>query len=163
MRGTAVAPPNLASFERWGSGEIEITAVRFLDKDDREKSDFTTGEEMTIEMAYLAHEPVYEPEFGLAIYRQDGVQVNGPNSQLGGLTLGEVSGAGVIRYRVMDLALLPSSYRVTTAVHNHQLTKAYDFHDQAYTFRVVPGGAQEMHGLVQLAARWEWNGATTVY
>jgi lipopolysaccharide transport system ATP-binding protein len=155
-RHTPAAADDSSPFKRWGTGEIEITGVRFLGDDGREKRDFITGEEMVVEMAYRAHEPVYEPEFGLAIYRQDGVQVNGPNSQLGGLRLGALRGAGVVRYRVTDLALLPSLYRVTTAVHDHQLSKAYDFHEQAYTFRVIPGGAQEMHGLVQLSACWEW-------
>jgi hypothetical protein len=62
---------------------------------------------------------------------------------------------------VTDLALLPSLYRLTAAVHDHQLSKAYDFHEQAYTFRVIPGGTQEMHGLVQLPSCWEWDGMTT--
>ena len=157
----SVSSTEPTTFKRWGTGEIEITVVRFLDSDGQERNEFVTGEEMVVEIAYQAHESVYEPEFGLAIYRQDGVQVNGPNNQLGGLSLGMISGAGVVRYRITNLLLLPSLYRVTTAVHDHQLSKAYDFHEQAYTFRVIPGGAQEMHGLVQLPSRWEWNGAAT--
>lgn len=144
------------SFERWGTGEMEITAVRFLNKQGEERRAFNTGDAMTIEIVYQAHQPIYEPEFGLAIYRQDGVQVNGPNNQLAGLRLGTVHGRGVVRYCVETLPLLPAVYRVTAAIHSNQLTQAYDFHDQAYPFRVVGGKTAELHGLVALTARWEF-------
>jgi ABC-type polysaccharide/polyol phosphate transport system ATPase subunit len=148
------------SFKRWGSGEIEITGVRFLNADGIEQAYFQTGDEMTIEIAYMAHKPIIRPEFGLAIFRQDGVQVNGPNSQVAGLDIGTVEGPGTIRYKIKNLPLLPTLYQVTTAIHNAQLTYAYDYHEMAYPFRVVTGGTKETDGLLELPATWDWQPTT---
>lgn len=144
------------AFKRWGNGEIEITAVRFLDGAGRETNLFQTGDEMTIEVAYDAHKPVRNPEFGLALFRQDGVHINGPNSRLAGLEMGVVAGPGVVRYHVEQLPLLPARYQVTAAVHDSRIALAYDYHEQAYSFRVVAGGTQETHGLIEMPATWEW-------
>ena len=144
------------AFERWGSGDLEITAVRFLDEDESAQEVFKTGSPMIIEIGYVAHKPVLEPEFGLAIYRQDGVHVNGPNSRLAGVEVGTVHGPGVVRYCIDRLPLLPARYRVTAAVHDSRLFHAYDYHKEAYSFRVVGGGSKETNGLVEIPATWEW-------
>jgi hypothetical protein len=148
------------SYNRWGSREIEITGFRFLNADGVEQSFYQTGDAMTIEMDYVAHKPVARPEFGLAIYRQDGQQVNGPNSQLAGLDIGVVEGAGTIKYHIRELPLLPALYQVTAAIHNAQLTHAYDYHELAYPFRIVSGGTKETDGLIALPANWTWQDDT---
>jgi ABC-type polysaccharide/polyol phosphate transport system ATPase subunit len=145
-----------SSFTRWGTGEIEIRGVCFLDAAGNEQTAFKTGDAMTIEMSYVAHEAVFEPEFGLAIFRQDGLHVSGPNNRAGGLSLGWVEGEGVVQYRIERLPLLPGLYRTTAAVHDSRVARAYDFHEQAYSFRVVAGGTMETEGLVAFAAGWEW-------
>lgn len=144
------------AFERWGNGEIELTAVRFLNAAGEEQRTFKTGDKMTIEMSYMAHKVVKEPEFGLAIFHQDGTHVNGPNTRLANLQMGVVEGEGVVRYQIEHLPLLPARYLVTTAVHNSKLPIAYDYHQQAYSFRVVSGGTPENHGLIEIPATWQW-------
>jgi lipopolysaccharide transport system ATP-binding protein len=142
---------------RRGSREVEITAVRLLDEVGVEQSVFVTGRPLTIEMAYMAHEPIPDPEFGLAIYRQDGTHVNGPNTRIAGLQMGVVQGAGVVRYEIERLPLLPARYLVTTAVHDSRFAKAYDYHPAAYSFRVTTGSGGEVQGLVEMAAKWRWD------
>jgi lipopolysaccharide transport system ATP-binding protein len=148
------------SFKRWGTREIEITHVRFLDGDGEETQTFQTNDELIVEIGYVAHRPVQNPEFGLAIFRQDGVHVNGPNSRLGGLDIGTIHGQGVIRYHMARLPLLPARYQLTAAVYGSRLPVAYDHHDQAYTFRVTAGGTEELHGLIAVSAEWEWQPET---
>lgn len=147
--------PVATTFSRSGSGEIEITGTRFLDAHDEPQEVFLTGAPMTIEMRYFAHKPIPNPEFGLAIFRQDGVQVNGPNTKVAGVDLGMIEGAGVIRYEIDQLPLLPAAYVVTTAVHDGRSHQCYDYHKQAYSFQIAPGSAQELDGLVQLSAGWQ--------
>lgn len=147
--------PVSAVFSRTGSGEIEITSTRFLDQHDEPQDVFATGEPMTIEIGYLAHKPIDNPEVGLAIFRQDGVQVNGPNSKIAGVDLGTLVGEGVVRYVIEQLPLLPATYVVTTAVHDRLSHQCYDYHKKAYSFRIDAGTADELDGLVQLPARWQ--------
>lgn len=144
-----------SQFTRTGTGEIEITGTRFLNQADEPQEVFATGEPMTIEINYLAHIPIDNPEFGLAIFRQDGVQVNGPNTKLAGVDLGKLHGSGVVRYEIAQLPLLPADYMVTTAVHDGRSHQCYDFHKQAYKFRVEAGNTHELDGIIQLPACWQ--------
>lgn len=147
------------SFKRWGNGEVAITAVRFLDQHGQAQTQFLTGERITVEIAYHAYKPVPNPEFGLAFYHQDGTHINGPNSRAGGLQTGTIEGAGIVRYEIEALPFLPSRYMVTVAIHDSRFSLAYDYHEHAYSFEVVPGGTEEMHGLIELPASWAWQPA----
>ena len=107
-------------------------------------------------MAYVAHKPVQNTVFGLAIFRTDGLHVNGPNMRHAGLEMGLVQGAGVLRYRVDRLPLLPAQYRITVAVYDSFIKRPFDHHDRAYPLRVIGGGTKEIDGVVSLPAVWEW-------
>ena len=143
-------------FRRWGSRQIEITGVRLLDDDGRETTIFHTGDSLRVEIAYSAHEPVTEPEFGLALYRHDGLHIAGPNTRVGGLEMGVVEGSGVVCYAIEQLPFLPGRYQLSAAIHDSARPHAYDFHEEAYAFRIVEGGTREKEGLLALAAAWEW-------
>jgi len=147
---------DLGAFRRWGTRQIEIRSVRLLDAAGDETTIFHTGDPMCIEMAYVAHEPIEEPEFGLALYRHDGLHINGPNTRLAGLEMGIVEGPGVVRYAIERLPLLPGRYQITAAVHDNTRPVAYDYHEEAYAFRVIEGGTLEKEGLLALDAAWEW-------
>ncbi len=144
----------VVNFERHGDQVMEITAVRLLNAAGAEQQQFQTGDEMIIEMNYFANKPIPNPEFGLAIHRQDGVHVNGPNTQLAGLDVGIVEGEGKILYHIKHLPLLPAQYLVTTAVHDSRYPHCYDYHKEAYTFRIIPGGTQELDGLIEMQSTW---------
>lgn len=144
-------------FRRWGTGEVEITAVRLVDEAGNPHQEFGTGQPFEVEIHYLAHQAVRQPEFGLAIFHQDGTLILGPNSRLAGVKMDVAPGAGVVRYRLERLPLLPASYRLTAAIHDTQLPRAFDYHEEAYTFRVVATeGAEKQPGLVDLPAHWDW-------
>jgi ABC-type polysaccharide/polyol phosphate transport system ATPase subunit len=146
----------VGGFRRWGSRQVEITRVRLLDSEATEREVFHTGSPLTLEITYFARKKILEPEFGIAIFRQDGVQVNGPNNRVAGLSIDSVEGVGVVRYRIDSLPLLASTYRVTVAIHDGTLPRAYDFHEQAYSFRVVEPASSLQSGLIDIPAKWEW-------
>lgn len=140
--------------QRWGSGEIEITGVRFLDARGQEGKAFRTGDEMTIEIAYTAHEPVDEPVIGLAIYRQDGTHVNGPNTRFGGLRLGRLSGSGTVKYRIPYLPLLAGGFDLSVTAYDSPLLHPFDHQHRAYSFQVVQGGSRELYGIFEVPGEW---------
>jgi energy-coupling factor transporter ATP-binding protein EcfA2 len=150
------AENDLGLFRRWGTRQIEITGVRLLDEDHQETTIRRTGDELTVEMDYMAHEPIADPEFGLALHSQDGIHLTGPNNRVGGLPLGMVEGSGTVRYTIHRLPLLPGRYRLTAAVHDSRNPIAYDYHQEAYSFRVVEGTVAETEGVIALDATWEW-------
>jgi len=143
-------------YRRWGTRQIEITGVRLLNEAGEEATIFRTGDGLRVEIAYTAHEPIVEPEFGLALYRHDGLHLNGPNTRIAGLEMGVVEGSGVVSYTIERLPFLPGRYQLTAAIHDGERPLAYDFHEEAYAFRVIEGGTRERDGLLALAAKWEW-------
>ena len=145
----------MGGFRRWGTQQIQISDVRMLNEQGQETTIYRTGDELTIELDYVAHEPIDEPEFGLALHRHDGMHITGPNTRVGGLKLGVVEGPGTIRYTIHRLPLLPGRYQLTAAVHDSVESIAYDFQEEAHSFRVVEGGTEETEGAIVLDATWE--------
>ncbi len=143
-------------YRLWGTRQIEITGVRLLNEDGDEATIYHTGDSLRVEVAYTAHEPIAAPEFGLALYRHDGLHLTGPNTRVGGLEMGLVEGSGVVGYTIARLPFLPGRYQLSVAIHDSERPLAYDFHEEAYAFRVVEGGTTQSEGLLALDARWDW-------
>lgn len=151
----AAGGPAAASSRR-GTGHILITGVRILDETGREQTIFSPGQRFTLEMDYEAREPVVSPVFGLAIHRQDGLHITGPNTATAGLRLPTLSGAGTVTYTVPALPLLAGLYEISVAVVDAGDTEMFDYHDREYVFRVVHDGkhTQEEYGLLTLRGEW---------
>ncbi|MFQ5611941.1 MAG: ABC transporter ATP-binding protein, partial [Anaerolineae bacterium] len=145
---------------RWGSGEVKIEGVRFLDDGGEERQVWVTGERLRVEIRYRACERVERPVFGLAVHRGDGTHVSGPNTQFAGYEIPWVEGDGVVQYTVPSLPLLEGSYYLSVAVHDSADTQMFDYHDRLYPFQVVHMEG-ERYGLVTLQGGWSWNGQAT--
>jgi len=142
--------------QRWGSGQIEIGEVRLTDEHGLDRTTYETGEALILEIHYVAREPTPFPVFGMAIHRQDGVHITGPNTSLDGLVLPTISGKGVIKYVIADLCLLDGVYLISVSAHSPNGQAIYDYHDRVYKFRVTNTGrtTQERYGLITTRGRW---------
>lgn len=143
------------AINRWGSGEIEITSVELLNHFDRRQTTFHVGEPLTIRMYYRASEPVEAPVFGIAIYRSDGLQINGPNTKQSDYPIEVIHKQGFIDYIIEALNLLPGSYELSVAVYDSQAVQAYDHQHRLYRFQVLPGKVTETYGAFYLPSRWQ--------
>ena len=123
-------PPGIL---RRGSGEIEITAVRMLNREGRPSRAFVTGDPVTIEFDYTAHRLLRDPLFGVNVFRADGVLVvctNNECGQVSNLALWpgrdpgdrprdlEPGRRGTARWEVETNLLLPGSYALSVNVFN---------------------------------------------
>ncbi|MBL7183830.1 MAG: ABC transporter ATP-binding protein [Anaerolineae bacterium] len=147
---------------RWGSGEVEITEVKFLDAQGRDRRAFKTGEKMVVRLKYHAHIEVRQPVFGVAIYSSDGVHINGPNTKLSDYTVESVEGAGEIDYIVDMLPLLEGSYELSAAVYDQDGLHAYDHQHRMHTFIIQRGTVKERYGIFYIPSRWDWRSETPV-
>lgn len=141
---------------RWGNRKVEITRVRTLDKTGSERVIFHTGQTFKLEIEYVAHQLVSSPIFGMAIHRQDGIHITGPNTAFAGMSLGNVEGRGKITYTIPGLPLLEGRYQLSVAVTNQDDSEMFDYHDRAYPFRVDNYGEDitEQYGLLTLHGEW---------
>lgn len=149
-----VQPPK----DRWGSGEVEITEVKFFSENGEEKYIFRTGEPMIVRMKYSAKQRIEKPVFGIAIHRNDGVHINGPNTKTSGYPIEFLEGEGEIDYSIKSLPLLDGTYQLSAAVYDDTRTHAYDHHHQKYTFKVMRGKILDDLGVVYIPCKWELRG-----
>jgi lipopolysaccharide transport system ATP-binding protein len=146
---------------RWGTGKIEIERVRILDEYGAEKYIFKNGEKLILEMDYIAHHPISSPIFGIAIHRQDGVHITGPNTGFAGMDPGFVTGRGSVVYTIPHLPFLEGLYHFSVAASNRDDTELFDYHDRIYSFRVVKceEATRERYGLMALRGEWQFRPA----
>jgi len=140
---------------RWGSGEVRVTGVEFLDQEMQPRQVFMTNEPLTVRVHYEAARPIERPLFGLAFtHSGTGTHIAGPNNQFGQYEIPVVHGIGHVDYLLERLPLLPGDYDLTTAVVDWDDTRRYDYWYQCARFTVVPGGTRERYGLIALEGTW---------
>ena len=142
---------------RWGSQKIQICQVEITGDGGREQNIFQTGGSLSLHMDYEAQEPIDHPMFGIAIHREDGVMITGPNTGFDSFELPTLAGKGRITYTIPYLPLLEGLYQFSVAVINHNDTEIFDYHDRLYPFRVNNhnGAVKERYGLVTVKGEWQ--------
>jgi len=135
-----------------GSGEVRVLNVQLLDGRGHPRTRYRTGEGMIIAVTFRTTEPVVEPIMGIAVHRNDGIYVYGPNTRFDGVLEGTFHGIYTYFLHYPDLPLLSGRYRISVAVFDKNHIKPHVWHNQLYDFEV----AQEVedHGLVQLQHAW---------
>lgn len=135
-----------------GTGEVRILRVRILDAQGQPRERFRTGEDVVVAVTFRTAEPVPRPIFGVAIFRNDGVYIHGPNSRYDNVLDGTFHGIYTFFIQWRRLPLLAGNYRISVAIFDQNHLKPHLWHNQLYDLAVV----QEMedHGLVLLDHAW---------
>jgi len=144
---------------RWGSRDVEITAVRLLGEDGIAGHVFHSGEPVTIELSVTARQPVTDFAFGIGLFSADGVCCYGTNTDVADLKSVELSGSGTVRFVIDSLDLVEGTYKLDVAAHKRD-GFAYDYHRQLYTFRVK--SRTKDAGIYRPRHRWEFSPSVRV-
>ena len=143
-----------ASEGRWGSREVEITAVEFLGPDGQPSHVFQSGDAVQIRMHVRAATPVRDFAFGIAIFTAEGVCCYGTNTHIEGASPQQLSGDGEVMLAIDRLDLVAGTYKVDVAVHR-QNGAPYDYHRLLYTLRVA--SAVKDTGVFRPPHRWTFS------
>ncbi len=127
--------PESDQSDRWGDREVEITSVTLFGSDGDERRVFDSGAEVNVTIEYTAHESVEDPVFGVGVFKKDGSQCYGTNTDLEGFSFGTIIGKSSIKVTFESLDLLDGPYTISVAVHAKD-GYAYDYHDQMYEFAI---------------------------
>ncbi len=139
--------------QEYGTREVEFTGVRLLDEHGAESATFTTGRPMLVEIAYVAHRRIERPVFGYSIKTGNGFYVYGSNTQIAGVALEAIAGAGTLRLRLDPLTLMHGNFFLSLSIHSWDHAQQYHRREDWYPFAVRnPTGAL---GIFQLHDRWE--------
>lgn len=105
------------SKKRWGNKDIVIDELRLLDKDSVDKKSFKSGEQISVSFSYTRHNiSITNPVFGVGIFRNDGVNCYGTNTQIDRISNIVLKDKGIVNYVIDNLNLLEGHYSVDVAV-----------------------------------------------
>jgi len=99
-----------------------------------------SGDPLTVEISYLAHQPTVGPIFGISFARADGVRCYDTSTQADNISLAVINGRGTVRIVFDSLALLPGTYQFDVGIYRHDWAYPYDYHWQAYPLEVWSAG-----------------------
>jgi ABC-type polysaccharide/polyol phosphate transport system ATPase subunit len=120
---------------RWGSREVEITDVAFLDREGRPAFVFHSGDPMSIRVRVRAAQPTDDFVFGIGLFNADGVCCYGTNTYLEEMNPERLAGEAEATFSIDGLDLVEGTYKLDVAVHKRD-GFSYDYHRLLYTFRV---------------------------
>jgi len=135
--------------------EAEITGIETLDKDGNNLKSILTGDPLCIRVHYTAHRPIETPVFGLALHRDDGAHVTGPNTQSGNYPIAQIDGDGYIDYRLDSVPLTAGRFFISASLVDKTCTLFFDYSHQAHSFVVQPRTGWDSLGIVKLNAEWQ--------
>jgi ABC-type polysaccharide/polyol phosphate transport system ATPase subunit len=144
---------------RWGSREVEITAVDLLGANGEASHVFQSGEGVEIRLRVRANHAVSDFAFGVGIFNAEGVCCYGTNTQIEGAMAGELSGDGEVRFAIDALDLVEGTYKLDVAVHR-QDGVPYDYHRLLYTFRMK--SRLKEAGIFRPPHRWSFSGGIRI-
>jgi ABC-type polysaccharide/polyol phosphate transport system ATPase subunit len=140
---------------RWGSREVEIVQVAFLDNDQQPSFVFHTGDAMSIRLTVRATHPVDDFVFGIGLFNADGVCCYGTNTYLEEMNPQHLAGDADVTFSIDGLDLVEGTYKLDVAVHKRD-GFPYDYHRLLYTFR-VKSRTQDV-GIYRPRHRWSFAG-----
>ena len=138
--------------QRWGTREIEITAVRLVDGDGAERYSYRSGEAVNVEIQYHVHKDVPPPVFGIGIFRGDGLCCYGTNTHIDRADVADaLDETGTVVCAIERLDLVGGDYLVDVAVHAED-GYAYDYHTRRWSFAIQTDRSDV--GVFRPAHRW---------
>jgi ABC-type polysaccharide/polyol phosphate transport system ATPase subunit len=139
--------------QEFGTREVELSAVRFLDGEGRETALFETGRPMTVEIRYRATRRVERPVFGFSIKTGNGFYVFGSNTQIVGAEIPAIEGEGTVRLTLDPLTLMQGNYFLSLSVHSWDHQVQFHRREDWYPFGVR--NATGALGAFWLQSRWQ--------
>lgn len=153
--GTPPSDEYFPDCEEWFGEDIEIAEVFFTAADGRRIETATTGEPMSVNIAYRAHRPVEDPVFGYMIHSENDTPVSGTNTRIDGVLTGTITGAGVVRLNMLELPLLPGNYDFTVGINDKFVQHTYDRKYRSTVLTVRRGDHPLGVGFTEIKGNWE--------
>lgn len=132
----------------------ELSGIRIFDKEGRETSEITHGEDVTLEISYMVYEKqVDHPVLGVAIRSIDHEYICGLNTLLDGQTISWNKGKNTICLTYERFNLTGGNYYFDAALFDRTATVHFDYKSQIKKFFVKMDYIAE--GVVVLHHHWK--------
>ncbi len=139
--------------QEFGSREVEFTHVRLLDAQGEEALQFTSGQPLTVEIHYTAHQRVEKPVFGYSLKTANGMYLYGSNTQIDAHDIPVLEpGPGSFRFRFAPLLLREGNYFLSLSLHSWDHATQYHRREDWYPFGVRNNN--DAPGILTLPTLW---------
>jgi lipopolysaccharide transport system ATP-binding protein len=137
---------------RFGSMEMEITAVELFDSRGVPATELNAGEALSVAIEFTTNRPIDHPIFSISISRDDGFLCFDANTSAQGLQLPVIEQNGKIVLHIERLDLSGGRYFVDVGIYEKEWTYGYDYHWHVYPLEIR---APESKGILRPPQLWE--------
>lgn len=137
------------------STAVSLLEVKLMDKYGREKTEFSTFEEMRIKFIYQARRSIPNPTFGSSIHGYGGLICYGSTTKIDKLSFDKIEGLFKVELTYEALPLLPGSYSLTTGIWEREKMIPIFRQSNVAAFRIKSGVGD--HGLFYMKHKWSIN------
>jgi lipopolysaccharide transport system ATP-binding protein len=140
---------------RFGSLEVEISAVRILDGNGDPVQKINNGDPLRLEIDYRSNTPADDPFFGVTISKQDGQVCSEMMLQNDRFKLAGPRQTGTMILDIDRLDLNGGGYFVDVGIYEKNWEYAYDFHWHVYPLTIEARFA--FKGTLAPPHKWCWS------
>lgn len=137
---------------RFGSMAVEIEDVRFLSPARKPVSQLATGDGLTVELHYNAHEQIRSPQFTITLDTVEGITVVEFSTASPSVEMPVLEGRGKVALDIERLDVAPGEYCVQVGAYPDDWGHTYDYHWHAHWLRVT--ASHRAKGLLSPPHRW---------
>jgi ABC-type polysaccharide/polyol phosphate transport system ATPase subunit len=141
-----------AGLKEWGSGEARIEQVELVGPDGEERTQFLTGESLTLRLRLATERSLLPPRLSLELRDSSGLLVAGSGRSTAELGWDRETTALLVRFEVEQLPLADGRFHLRLGLTDETGERLYHWLDDALNFVVYPAGDER--GVVRLEGRW---------
>ncbi len=141
---------------RYGTQEVTITAVRFIDGDDRITDHISSGSPLTVELEYFRTNTVSDMACTLGVFNENNTKCFEAHASSIRATSGQLSERASIRCRLPELPLLPGRYYINIGLFPTDWSFVYDHHNGMHFLHVMNENEMPVNvsGVVMVRPHW---------
>ena len=118
--------------------EVRITSVELDHPGRADRPYLLPGEPLSVRVSYESERRIDDVVFGFAVYDlADGRHLYGANTEMLGVPIPFVEGAGEVVFDIASVPLLDGTYPITLGIHSHDDGIVYDWSEQRHWFEVM--------------------------
>jgi lipopolysaccharide transport system ATP-binding protein len=121
---------------RFGSMEVEISAVRIMDNFENQIKEINSGEPLRIEIDYMSNISAEAPVFGVKISKKDGQMIGEMMLDKHRFNLEDSRRQGTMILDIDRLDLTNGEYFLDVGIYEKNWEYAYDYHWHVYPLQV---------------------------
>ena len=140
--------------QRWGSGEVTISAVELTGGNGSVQNQFQNGDSLSVVIKYLSQIEIDNASVSVRINHLHGADIWGTSTESKAFSVPVRIGNGQIRLNIDQLPLLDGTYDLSVVFADHSAIHEYDHWEKRIRIDVVQNGTFDT-GIVDIKSQWQ--------